>query len=325
MGINKFSLGPTIAQRAALDNSRITFHTFFLDQLERMDADPMEQLANEVPSDSAIEQYDWIGDIPELEEWVGDRVEANTMVGAFQIKNKDFSSGIRIHKNEILDDKLNLIKPRVEGLAKASRYHYADLLAKFLVNGFDGTTYPTVSTGICYDGQLFFSTTHSAEGGPAQSNKLTIALDADGVALDTAVSMLGDLRTHTGSRPLRVRPTHLIVGPDLEPMADRLLSDKIIVNSSGNAAGQSRYAGRFQKLVSPELSGAFHNYWFLADLSAPLRPLILQKREGITSTALTDWSSEEMYRRGVQRFGAQSRDNAGYGAWQTIIGSKVAQ
>ena len=316
------TLGPTIAQREKLDNARVALHAFMLEALDGAAADPLEQVALEVNSSTAIEEYDWLGDLPGLVEWIGDREEANVMAGSFQIRNKDWASGIKIHKNEILDDKLALVRAKVLGLAQEARYHYGDLLAQLLVNGFDGSAYPDLNDGTCYDGAFFFSDSHAAEGGPAQDNKLTVALSRD--AIKTAIQMFGRFRNHTGKRPIRVRPTHLIVGPELEPTADEILQSEFLIDASAVGPVTNIYKGRFQKLVSPWLSGDYKNYWFLADLSKPLKPAILQKREPITSTALVEWNTEQMYRTGRQSFGAQSRDMVGYGAWQTCIGSQVA-
>src|SRR5215510_8360715 len=219
------ALGPTIAQREALDNARISLHAFFLESLDGAETDPLEQLAMSIPSETAIEEYDWIGDIPGLVKWLGDREMATVMAGSFRIKNEDWSSGIRIHKNEILDLKLNLVRPKLQGLAQEAKYHYGDLLAKFLLNGFDGTAFPDVGNGLCYDGHFLFATDHSAEDGPTQSNLITLPLDATG--LETALAMMRKLRNHRGTRPIRVRPTHLIVGPDQEANARRLINSTI--------------------------------------------------------------------------------------------------
>jgi phage major head subunit gpT-like protein len=317
------SLGPTIAQREAIENARISLHTFFLESLDGAAADPIEELAMQVPSSTAVEEYDWIGDIPGLVEWLGDREMATVMVGSFTIKNKDWSSGARIHKNEILDHRLAQTRAKLQGLAQEARYHYGDLLARCLLNGFDGQAFPDVGTGLCYDGRFLFSADHRAEGGPAQSNLLNVPLDAEGLRI--AKAQMRKLRNHKGTRPVRVRPTHLIVGPDLEDTAKRLLNQEIVPGGpNGNASITNIHRGSLQLLVSDWIVGEWANCWFLADLSKPIKPLILQIREPITSTALTDWSTEVMFRRGEQQFGAQSRDNVGLGAWQPVIGSRVA-
>jgi phage major head subunit gpT-like protein len=314
-------LGPTIAQREQIANAALTLHTYFHEELDKQEVDPITQLALEVPSSTAIEEYDWIGDIPGLTEWVGDREEATIMAGAFSIKNKDWASGVRIHKNEILDHKMAQIRVKLMGLAQAAGFHYGELLGKLLVNGWDGAL-TEVGNGKAYDGAFFFSAAHTSEGGPAQSNAVASNPVLSETALELAIKMMGKLRNHTGRRPLRVRPTHLIIGPDLEPVADRILGRDFVPEVGGTTPVSNIYKGRLQKLVSHELTGTYATYWAIADLSKPLKPLILQKREPVSSTALADWSTEAMYKRGEQKFGAQSRDNAGYGSWQLIVGSK---
>lgn len=315
-------LGPSIAQRAQIENARVSLNEFFLESLERTGPDPVEQFAMQIDSDTAIEEYDWVGDIPGLTEWVNDRAMATLMAGSFSIRNKDWASGIRVHKNEVLDHKLSMVKKRIEGLAAAAQAHYGELLAKFLINGFAGTVYPELGDGLAYDGALFFSDSHSSEEGPNQSNKASAALSE--ASLEAALKKAAALNNHDGTRPLNINPTHLLCGPNLRFTAERILNSMIVGNTAGTATVTNIHQNRLDMVVSPWLSGAYHNYWFLIDASKPLKPLIMQVREAISSTAMTEWSSEAMFARGEQKFGAQSRDNAGYGAWQTCIGSVVA-
>jgi len=317
----------SIAGQSNLEAARVGFHVAFLDSLEKVGPDPLEALFTEVASNNPIEEWQWIGDLPAFEEWKGDRKLGELTAYKLRLENKDWSSGIRVHQNQIKDDRLGLIRPKVEGLARKARRHRSDLMVQMLINGFDGLEYPKVGNGLAYDGAFFFSTSHSSGGGPNQSNKLTSALSASTLA--TAEQMLMEMKTADGSTPLDLNGTHLIVGPKLADTARRLLTQDWVPSSAGTASESNVWKGRFTPLVSPRLTGTYDDWWFLADLSAPIKPAIFQLREDISSSAvLGDQGgtndSVPRFSRGEIWFGAEARYNVGYLAWQTIIGSKVA-
>ena len=118
--------------------------------------------------------------------------------------------------------------------------------------------------------------------------------------------------------------THLIVGKKLEATALRLTQAGMLINPGGTAAGSNIYQGRYTVVISPRLRGTYDDYWFLADLSKPVKPLIFQMREEITTAAQVDWNTEDMFKRGQMNFGAQARYNYGYYAPQCVVGSLVA-
>lgn len=315
-------IGPSIADRDKYASAQIGFHVAFMVALEAMGEDPLMILANEVPSDTAVEEHNWIGDLPGFEEWVDDRKLATLGAHKITIRNKDWANGVVVHRNEINDDKLGLVMPRINGLAQKASRHRGDLMVKSLLNGFDGTAYSTISDGLAFDGSFFFATDHSSEGGPAQTNKLTAALSES--ALESAEQTLNELTTYDGKDPLDMTGTHLIVGPKLRPVAEKLLRSSILVNSAGTAAGTNIIQGRYNLVVSPRIRGDYDDYWFLGDLSKPVKPFIFQNREPITTIAQVDWECEDMFKRGQMNFGAQARYNIGAFAWQTMVGSTGA-
>lgn len=316
-------MGPTIAQREKFANAQIGFHVHFMDRLVAMGPDPLLVLATEVDSSTAVEEHLFLGDLPGFEEWTKDRAMSTLMAHKFTIRNKDWANGVRVHRNEILDDKLGLVQPRIAGLAEKAARHKGDLLVKTLINGFSGTAFPETGDGLAFDGSLFFADNHALEGGVSQDNKRTDALSE--AALEGAEAQLRGLLTWDGKDPLDMSGTHLIVGPKLEATAKKLVGANMLINSGGTAAGSNAFLlGKYQVVVSPRLSGTYDDYWFLADLSKSSRPLILQNREPITTATQVNWDSPDMFNRGEMKFGAQARYAVGLFDWRTIIGSLVA-
>ena len=316
-------MGPTIAQRALYAEAEIGVTIEFMHRLEANGPDPLLVLANEVPSRAAIERHFFLGDVPGFAPWRTDRVLGSLMAHRFTIENQDFASGIEIHKNEIEDDQLGLVAPRIADLASKASRHKGDYMVRALLQGFTGNTYPVedVGDGKTFDGVLMFSDSHALEGGPAQSNKLAVALSEAG--LEAAEIKIKNLKTWDGKDPLEIKPTHLIVGPKLTNTALKLLNAATIVNAAGTASSVNVYAGRYEIIESQRLTGDFDDYWFLAALGHATKPFIFQNRAPITTSAAVDWSTPNMFERGMMRFGAQARYGIGPYDWRTVVGSAV--
>jgi phage major head subunit gpT-like protein len=255
----------------------------------------------------------YIEDVPGFEEWKGDRKMSGLEAFKLQIENKKWANGLRIKNDDLKDDALGLISPQVAGLAVKAKRHRYDLMVKLLLNGFDGAAYPEVGNGLAYDGAFFFSDTH--RGG--NDNKMTVALDSAGLA--AAELQLASMTTYDGNDPLDVYATHLIVGPKNALAAQKLMTQERLANGEDNI-----YKGRYKIIVSNRIRGAYQNYWFLADLSQPIKPLLFQMREDISTSAIVGQEGRNAFPSFMNDelwFGAQARYNAAYFEFRTIVGS----
>lgn len=109
------------------------------------------QLATIVPSTTAVEDYGWLGSIPKLREWIGDRHVHGLETSGYSIRNRKFELTIGVKRDDIDDDKLGLYKPRFEMMGHSAAQH-PDEVTFELING--AFTLP------CYDGQPFFDDEH---------------------------------------------------------------------------------------------------------------------------------------------------------------------
>jgi phage major head subunit gpT-like protein len=318
----------SFVNHALIEAARVGFHAAFIESMLASDEpDPLEILFTEVPSTTALEEWNWFGDLPGMEEWKGDRKLATFGAFKLQVANKDWSNGIKLHQNDIKDDKLGLVAPQIHDLARKARRHRADLCVKALINGFDGTPYPDVGTGLTYDGAFLFSDVHSSEGGPNQSNKMTTALSP--AAVETAELKLKGFTTYDGKDPCDMAGTHLIVGPKLEAIATKICQSEVVPSAAGTASETNIHRGRYKPLVSRRLVGDYDDWWFLADLSHAIRPMLFQLREDISTSAIvggqgTQNDSLPRFKAGELWFGAEARYNVSPFEWRCIVGSKVA-
>ncbi len=108
-------------------------------------------LATIINSSAGEETYGWLGDIPKLREWIGDRQIRSLTSKGYSIKNRKFEGGFAVSRDDIEDDKLGLYAPRFEMLGQSASQHPDEVLFELINAGF---------TTECFDGQNFFDEDH---------------------------------------------------------------------------------------------------------------------------------------------------------------------
>lgn len=118
-----------------------------LDQVESQ----YNQIATVVPSTTGENTYGWLGQVPNMREWIGPRVLQAIMEHEYTIKNRDFELTIPVKRNHIKDDNLGIYSPLFTEMGRATGAHPDQMCFGALEGGFDQ---------LCYDGQNFFDTDH---------------------------------------------------------------------------------------------------------------------------------------------------------------------
>lgn len=259
-----------------------------------------EKIATVVPSTTEMETYAWLGDIPGMREWVGDREIQNLTGSDYTIKNKDFELTVGVDRNAIEDDKIGLYRPSIQMLGESAAMHPDELVYELLASGF---------TALCYDGKAFFAADHVV-GENAVSNKLTDKLTPE--AYKTARAMMMNFKNSKG-RSLGLVPDLLVVPPALEAAArDILVAD--FVNGTKNTM-----QGTADIHVEPRLKS--DSSWFLLCTKRPIKPLIYQQRKKAKFVSKTAETDDNVFMSKKFLYGADSRGNAGFAFWQMAIGS----
>lgn len=278
------------------------FKTIFNQALQT--AQPLyEQIATVVPSTTKAEDYKWLGSVPRMREWIGERVIANLSAFTYTIRNRDWEATVAVDRNDIEDDTIGIYTPLIQALGLSAAMHPDELVFELLAGGF---------TNLCYDGQYFFDEDHRDGDGPIQSNRGVAPLSATAYAAARAQMM--SLKDEHG-RPLRIIPTLLVVPPQLEQTGLEILQAERLANGATNV-----YRGSAKLMVAPELSGN-ETAWFLLDTTKPVKPFIFQSRKAPEFVAKDDPSDEHVFMRKEFVYGVDCRDNAGYGLWQLAYGS----
>ncbi|WP_315742825.1 MULTISPECIES: Mu-like prophage major head subunit gpT family protein [unclassified Bradyrhizobium] len=139
-----------IINRQNLDGLRVGFQTAFQGQLAQT-ATMYQRVATVVPSTHGSEAYGWLGKIPSVREWLGERIIQSLSESSFVVKNRDFELTIGVDRNHIEDDTLGMYTPIFQSFGESVAAWPDQLIWPLLLAGF--------STN-CYDGQYFFDTDH---------------------------------------------------------------------------------------------------------------------------------------------------------------------
>lgn len=263
-----------------------------------------QRVATVVPSTTDAETYAWLGAIPGMREWIGDREIANISASSYTIRNKDYEVTVAIPRNDIEDDKLGLYNPAIQMLGQSVAEHPDELIFDLLAKGFAEK---------CYDGKPFFSADH-AIGKKKVSNVGTAPLSM--AAYKAARSAMMSLKNEAG-RSLKLIPDLLVVPPALESAANDILVADIINGTKNTMQGTAKV------LVVPQLAGN-DTAWYLLCTSRPLKPLIFQQRKAPKFASKTDEKDDNVFMEKLFIYGADCRDNVGFGFWQMAYGSTGA-
>lgn len=144
-----------IINQTALQGIYKSFNTIFREALATAAPSQWPLVAMQVPSETREESYDWLGDLPMMREWLGDRLVKDLSAFHYSIVNKDFEATIEVDRNDIEDDRIGIHRPRIQQLADSALRHPDLLVFALLKAGFTTT---------CYDGQYFFDTDHPVKG-----------------------------------------------------------------------------------------------------------------------------------------------------------------
>jgi phage major head subunit gpT-like protein len=252
-----------------------------------------EMIATTIPSATAETNYKWLGQMPQMREWIGEREIQGLSAYDYTIKNRKFEMTVSVPRDDIEDDQYGVYTPL-----------FANMGFEALKNGFKKK---------CYDGKAFFAENHpSGERGKESAGNLShekLSAEAYEKARTSIMCLTGDK-----GKSLHLVPNLLVVSPANEKSA-RLILKADQIDGTTNVLKDTA-----ELLVTTELADV-PNAWFLLCTNRFIKPIIFQKRKEIKMTALTKDDDTNVFMRDEFVWGADGRSNAGYGFWQMAYGS----
>lgn len=289
-----------IVNQQALHGLSVSYSTAYNKSFDATQSN-YQKIATTVPSTTGEQDYKWLGQVPRMKEWIGEREVQSIAAYDYLIKNKPFEMTVGVPRDDIEDDKYGVYAPLFSNMGEAAALHPDELVFGALMNGF---------TELCYDRKTFFATDHEM-GDRKYSNKGTAELSAE--SYEAARAAIMSIRGDKG-KSLKLVPDLLVVPPSLEKEA-RLILEADQINGTTNVL-----KGTAKLLVEPELA-EHPDYWFLLCTNRFLKPIIFQERKKIKFTSLTKETDQNVFLNNKFLYGADGRSNAGYGFWQMAYGS----
>jgi len=332
-----FSLG-LIVTPGSIAGLTTAFNTIYNNALRAVEPE-FSKIAMTVPSTTEFSTYAWMGQLPAMREWLGDRQTQNISLFDYIIKNKLYELTIGVPRTKIEDDQYGVFNIQFAMMGRSVTMHPDQLVFPLLEAGF---------TAKGYDGLPFFSLIHPIKG-TTVSNKAVTVLTAPNYG--AAVAIILGMKDYQG-QPFytEIPELTLVVPPALQETARQILNANFI-SVSGGSTQSNVWKGSAKLLVTPRIVSA--TAWFLI-ASFPLKlkesvqaagagsgegnrqagepeaigglmPFVYQPRIPAEFVAkVNPQNSDLVAKTDTFEYYVRQRDNAGYGLYQLAFGSTGA-
>ncbi len=255
------------------------------------------KVTTEYKSNSAKEDFTWLGSTPGIREWVGERQAKGIHEKVFTVKPKKYESTIAIDVDDLADDKQGQLNLRVKQMAEMARRDMDNEFADGVVN---------LTNTLCYDGQNFFDTDHrEGDNSTPQSNAPTphanYTFSPDGLMriVDEMASFRDDKNRITGHKA-----THVMVPSALGFLAKQYLDPATVGVSTTPKDHLTK--GLLKVIVNPYLpSNGINSTYYVLDLSKAIKPFLYLNRLEPT----LEQDNGEKFQKDVIYLGTKSRFN----------------
>lgn len=267
-----------------------------------------------IQSSALIERFVMLRGAPKMRHWVGDRQASALSAQAFQIEKKDWESTITVTRDDLQFDRLGLIRPQIQELARAYPRHILDYILDLLPNGF---------SRLCYDGQYFFDSDHDNSGGTTFSNTATYPLDHNSAYI--AMQRPQQLKDAESGELLDVEYDSIVFPSNLQSAVDLVFNTPTVAVTGQSVPLPNPMFGKIAKDKQYKVRQlGTSTAWFLFDSTKSIKPLMLQVVKGPVAESYEDGHDWPMFMRREAVFGVDSQDNAGYMFWELAFGSTGA-
>lgn len=316
--------------KAVLDGIRTGFQVIADDELRLQGEGPLADAGLFLTRQSSRkkEEYNWLGNFVQMEEWIGERTVADFRAYTYTIENLKQQATIEVELDDLDDDDVvGLYDPMIRQLVESWPRKRRRDRANMLLNGDVDAPVIDPETGLLsgghgYDGEPFFSNSHpKLVDGSTQRNIIGLSGDSgwtdgtlSGANIDRVIETMM-LLTDDADNPLGIMPDTLVVGPKQAATARDIFSPERNANGATNVY-QDYFINNI--VVEPFLGSTLE--WFLFDTSlTSAKPFIMQNRLDVQFQALDSINSSFVFHEDKVRFGLKSRYGLGYGFWQTAF------
>lgn len=276
-------------------------------------------VATRVPSTSDQETYGWLGDVPGMKEFLGDRIFQELRSMNYSVRNKSWEQSVGLDMEVVDDDRHGLYVPTAQRMSQKAARNPDKLLVNLMIAG---------ESSLCYDGQYFFDTDHSEGDSGTQSNLLTYdAVSTTAVtvaefkaAFHQALVKMFSYKTDQGDfwiepEAVGFEDNNLIV---LVPLALWEVADAAMTQVLESGGGQHHMLRRAKvvPVIRMGSEGGGSNVKFdLIYNGDMIRPYVFQDRSPLVAQAKGINDIEDKFIKLM----TYARYNVGYGLWQMAV------
>lgn len=301
-------------------SSRAIIGTFY----EKLEAGPVpwfNQIAMRFDSDQESESYKWLGQVPQMREWVGGRNAKGLRDNGFTVKNKTFEGTLSISVDDLRRDKTGQIEVRIGELATRANNHPVSLLSTLLLAG---------ASGVCYDGQYFFDTDHAEGSSGTQSNSISVDISALPVGTDFHGSTTAPSAEELNAAILLgIQQIYGFKDDQGEPINETASNFVVIVPTTfwqparaavnngklRNGADNMIHAGGITVSLYSNPRLTWTDKFAIFSTDGDTKPFIFQVEERVGMTALAEGTEWE-FMNNEHLYGVKGTHNVAYGMWQ---------
>lgn len=294
---------------------------------ERLNANPGSNWINPLSmlfnSDQESEDYAWLGQVPQMREWIGGRQPKSLREYPWTIRNKHFESSIRVPVRWLRRDKSGQVRVRINELADRSTSFWAYLLSQLILNG---------ASTVCYDGQYFFDTDHSEGDSGAQSNSISVDISTLPAALhgsttapsveefqqavQLAIQAILGFKDDQGEPMNEGASQFLVQVPtSLWMVANNALRAPVLTSGMTNIVQAMDELGI---VIAPNTRLTWTDKFAVFRTDGATKPFIRQQETDVMVKAKAEGSEFE-FDNDEHEYGIDAWRNVGYGFWQHAV------
>lgn len=283
--------------------------------LESQDYSSM--LATTITSSSNNEVYQWLGESPRMRTLLDDdEIIFDSMSDtSYTLTNNTYASGIAINRRTFDDSQTEGIRLRIQQLAQVAVAHKNRLLIDMLING-DVTT-----TGNDYTGETFFNNTHTARG--QQTATWDNIMAGAGVTVANVLADLNDsLELMLSYLAENNEPFNETIN-EITVVFPTTLRRQMVEATKAAVIAQTTNVSlsdlRVNLLPTARLNADDANDWFILNTGGAVKPLLVQIRDNVEITVVTDPEADSVIRREQYLVKARWRGVTGYAHPQNAV------
>lgn len=282
----------------------------------------VDQISNRFTSDQESETYKWLGQVPQMRKWKGQRLIRGLRDFGITLVNEKYESTMEVFRDELRRDKTDQIEARIAEQVERANSHWAKLLTTQIEAG---------ESSVAYDGQFFFDTDHSEGDSGTQSNDITY--DVTTTTAPTAGEMQSAILAATAAlmgikddqgEPYNENARRFLVmvpTPFMGAAAAALGSTVLVENATSVASNNLMTLGtlggfRYDLAINPRLTWTTKFSVFRTD--SAIKSLIRQEEEEIVMDSLEEGSDVAFF-EDKYLYGIKASRAVGFGQWQRAI------